>query len=110
MQKSGTLRHEKVRANTGIIPTPKSLHIVAKNVSPCTPAEGAGGSAATLREVVAAFRRHLTEDGKSAKTVESYTGDVAGFAGKRGLGPTQTTEQMFAMADKIWYNINGTTK
>lgn len=79
MQKSGTLRHEKVQVNTGIIPVPKSLHILAKNASPCAPAEGAVGYGATLREVVAAFGRHLTEDGKSEKTVESYTGNVAGF-------------------------------
>ncbi|MDT3700902.1 MAG: tyrosine-type recombinase/integrase [Thermincola sp.] len=79
VQKSGTLRHEKVQVNTGIIPAPKSLHILAKNASPWAPVAGAGGRDATWQQAVAAFRRHLTEDGKSAKTVESYTGDVAGF-------------------------------
>lgn len=78
MQKSGTLRREKVQVNTGIIPAPKSLHFLAKKPSPCATVEGAGGSAATLRKVVAAFGRHLMEDGKSAKMVESYTRDVAG--------------------------------
>ncbi|MHB8984282.1 MAG: site-specific integrase [Carboxydocellales bacterium] len=29
--------------------------------------------------MVAAFGRHLQEDGKSAKTMESYVGDVTGF-------------------------------
>jgi integrase/recombinase XerD len=44
---------------------------------------GEGGGGLTLEEVVAAFGRHLQEDGKSPKTVESYVGDVAGFLAYR---------------------------
>jgi len=79
VQKFGTLRHEKAQANTGIMPSPKSLQILTKNASASEPAEEAGSNGATWQDVVAAFRRHLREDGKSVKTVESYTGDVAGF-------------------------------
>ena len=79
MQKFGTLCHENQQTHTGIIPSPKNLHILAKCVPSDALAEGAGGLGATIGEVVAAFGRHLQEDGKSSKTVESYVGDVAGF-------------------------------
>ena len=79
MQKLGTPWHEKQQTNTGIIPNPKSLHILAKSLQSDAPAEGAGSFGATVEEVVVAFGWHLQEDDKSAKTVESYVGDVAGF-------------------------------
>ncbi|MHB9010440.1 MAG: tyrosine-type recombinase/integrase [Carboxydocellales bacterium] len=60
---------------------------MAKSVPSCALAEEVGGDGATMREVVAAFGRHLQEDGKSPKTVESYVGDVAGFlAYMKGMG------------------------
>ena len=34
-------------------------------------------------DFVERFKRYLQEDGKSAKTIESYTGDIAGFVDVR---------------------------
>ena len=64
MQKFCPQEHTKTDANTLVMPSQKSLHILPINVP-----------SGALGEVVAGFRSHLVEDGKSPKTVESYVGD-----------------------------------
>ena len=77
MQKPGTQEHKKGAANIIVMPLPKPLQRGTRKAhSGSTWREGLGPDAVKVgRE----FAQYLIEDGKSPKTIESYTGDVAGL-------------------------------
>ena len=77
MQKFGTQEHKKGVGNIILMPLPKSLQRGTKTAhSGTTLREVLGPNA---EEAVRGFAQYLTEDGKSPKTIESYTGDVVGL-------------------------------
>ena len=68
MQKICPQGHRSGAVHTLVIPPSKSLPTGTTAVTPTAPG--------TPEEYVESFRRHLAEDGKSPKTIESYAGDV----------------------------------
>lgn len=71
MQKICPQGHRRGAVHTLVIPPPKRLPTGTTAETPV--ATGAP------EEYLGGFCRHLAEDGKSPKTIESYAGDVAGF-------------------------------
>jgi hypothetical protein len=63
MQKLSPVEHPKTEGNTHIILLPKSLKRSANNEPENT-----------IWDYAAQFQKHLEEDGKSSKTIESYIG------------------------------------
>ncbi|MFZ5596786.1 MAG: hypothetical protein ACOY31_07205 [Bacillota bacterium] len=79
MQKICPQGHGSGAVHALVIPSPKRLPRGTTAETPEAPG--------VPEDYVDGFRRHLAEDGKSPKTIESYTGDVAGFlAHLGGLG------------------------
>lgn len=78
MQKTFTSEQPKGQGNIFVYPAIK-LAVGSATGAKESMDSVKGVPSKTANEVVNEFARHLVEDGKSPKTIESYVGDVIGF-------------------------------